>query len=132
MARPGLVSVKSGLGAVFTTFDETRDGGKNEGHDDHAQRNSNRDLSTETKPGLVQTVVVHRMADELDSDKAQDHGQTQRQVHQAFQQASDEEVQLTQAHEGKDVSGKDEVSLTGEPIGRRNRCLLYTSDAADE
>ena len=123
MACPRLVNVRSdvGCGIVFTTFNETRDGGESQGHGDNAQRNPDRNLTAKAEPGLVQSVVVHRVANELEGDKAQNHGQSQRQVHQTFQQASDKEIQLAQTHESKDVSGKDEIPLAGETIGRRNR-----------
>ena len=59
--------------------------------------------------------------DQLDADEGQQHGQPDRQVDQALEQPADEEVELTQAHEGEDVGGEDEVGLLGEPVDRGDR-----------
>jgi hypothetical protein len=59
-------------------------------------------------------VLVHGVQDELDADEAEQDRQADRQVHQALEQAADEEVQLPQPHQGEQVGREHQVGLLGQ------------------
>jgi len=52
------------------------------------------------------------------ADEAQDETEPDVQVHQLAEQATDEEIQLSQPHEREDVGGEDEVRFLGETEDR--------------
>ena len=63
---------------------------------------------------------MHGVHNELDADEGQHDRQSDGKVDQPAQQPTDEEVQLTQAHEGEDVGGEHEVGLLGEAVDGRD------------
>ena len=68
--------------------------------------------------------------DELHTDEGEDHRETLREVDEALQQSSDEEVQLAESHEGERVGGEDDVRLVGEAVDGRDR--VDGEDEVDE
>ena len=115
--RPGSTGECPGL-------DQARDGRHDQDADDHDQRHRGGHLGHGHGLAAVderQGVLVQRMQDQLHTDERQNDRQAQRQVHQPLQQATDEEVQLTQAHQGERVGGEHDVRLLGETVDRGNR-----------
>ncbi len=55
-----------------------------------------------------QFVDVHGVQDQLDADERQDHGQRVLEVDEAVHQPAQQEVQLAQSHQGKDVGSEDD------------------------
>ena len=90
-----------------------------------SERDPDRDLGR-PRHGLAavderQLVDVQRVQDELDADEPEDHREALRQVHEALQQAADEEVQLAQAEQRERVRGEHDVRLVGQAVDRRDR-----------
>ena len=57
----------------------------------------------------------------LDANETEDDGQADVEVDDALEQATDEEEQLAQAHEGEGVRGEDDVGVLREPEDRGDR-----------
>ncbi len=65
-------------------------------------------------------VLVQRVHDQLHPDHRQEDCQAKPQIDQPLQQIADEEIQLSQAHQRKDVGHQDQIGLPSEPEDRRD------------
>ena len=65
-------------------------------------------------------VLMQRVQQELDTDEREDETQPVGQVHQAIEQTVEQEVHLTQTHEGERVGGEYQKCLGGDAVDRRN------------
>ena len=69
----------------------------------------------------VDAGLVQGVQHQLDADEAEDDRQAVAEVDQLLQQAADEEVQLTQAHQREGVGREDDVRVLGQAEDRRDR-----------
>src|SRR5699024_5583217 len=95
-------------------LDQTAYHGHRHDTDDHAQRRPDTDLAH------VQTVLLQRAHEHLDSDEPHDGGHTPTDGGQSIHQAGQQEVQLPQPHQRKGVGGEDDVDVLGQTEDRRD------------
>jgi hypothetical protein len=69
---------------------------------------------------VVDAVGQQRLADELETDEAEDDAQAGRQIHQPGKQAADQEIQVPQTEQREQVGGEDQERVAGEAEDRRD------------
>src|SRR6201999_2315973 len=110
---------------VATGLHQAGDGRGGQRDDDDGERQPDRDvrgpadrLATVDERKFVAVQVLQH---ELHADEREDGREPVGQVTQTVEQATEQEEQLTEAHQREDVGGEDDVRLLGQAEDRRDR-----------
>jgi len=87
---------------------------------DDQQRHAGAHLGHGDRADVVDAVAARRLADELEPDEREDDRQARGQENQLVEQATDKEVEVTQAQEREQVGGEDKERVAGEAEDRRD------------